>query len=107
MDLDAVKTGLLSKRDELSLRLERLNRHIHHREEPLPADFAEQAVEQENLEVMHAIDNEAKFELAQVEKALRRLERGEYLQCSACGVDIAPERLKALPYADTCINCAS
>ena len=46
-------------------------------------------------------------ELAQVNKALERIESGEYLNCAACGEDIGEERLMAIPYTDSCIKCAS
>lgn len=106
MERTALKAELEAKREELSTRLARIGKDIHHREEPLSADFAEQVVEQENLDVLHAIDHEAKIELAMVEKALRRLESNQYGSCTKCGEQIGDARLNALPYADTCINCA-
>jgi DnaK suppressor protein len=45
--------------------------------------------------------------LNQVEAALDRMERGTYGICEQCGRPIAPERLEALPYATTCLDCAS
>ncbi len=107
MDQHALKQALEAKREELSSRLSRIGKDIHHREEPLSADFAEQVVEQENLDVLHAIDQEAKIELALVEKALRKLDIGGYGCCDKCGEVIGEARLKALPYADTCIKCAA
>lgn len=44
--------------------------------------------------------------LAQIEAAVRRIEQGVYGMCERCGVAINPERLKALPYATTCLGCA-
>jgi DnaK suppressor protein len=44
-------------------------------------------------------------QLQQVEAALRRLEAGTYGLCERCGQAIRPERLSALPYATTCLNC--
>ena len=36
------------------------------------------------------------------------LERAKdaYGRCSRCGAEIPPERLEALPEADTCVNCS-
>ena len=45
--------------------------------------------------------------LDQVESALARLDENTYGNCQECGEPIDPERLKALPYATQCIECAS
>ncbi|HEY7996198.1 MAG TPA: TraR/DksA C4-type zinc finger protein, partial [Steroidobacteraceae bacterium] len=48
----------------------------------------------------------ARVELQQVDGALRRLASGRYGTCVACGEDIEPERLGAVPYTDRCRVCA-
>lgn len=106
-DTSEIRSTLESRREELSQRQERVSKHTRHREEPLPADFAEQAVELENGETLVALDQEITDELARIEKALGRLEAGTYFQCSNCGEDIGSERLKALPDSSLCIDCAS
>lgn len=45
--------------------------------------------------------------LEQIEAAFKRLEDGTYGKCLRCGKDIHPERLKAIPYAELCVNCQS
>ena len=101
-----LREQLLARRDELADRVQRIGADLHRREEPLSADFAEQVVEQENLDVLHSLEIEGRVELARVERALARLERGQHNICSRCGEEISPARLAALPYADTCIRCA-
>lgn len=44
--------------------------------------------------------------LTQIQSAIRRIEQGVYGLCERCGQAINPERLQALPYATTCLNCA-
>lgn len=44
-------------------------------------------------------------ELAQIERALRRLKAGTYGRCEACNVKIPVARLDALPYSTLCIKC--
>lgn len=41
----------------------------------------------------------------QVERALTKLDRGEYGRCEDCGKPIAAERLAAIAYATLCIDC--
>ncbi len=41
-----------------------------------------------------------------IEEALERVEDGTYGQCTDCSGKINTERLKAVPYARLCIECA-
>lgn len=41
-----------------------------------------------------------------IEEALERVEEGTYGKCVSCDGDISLERLKAVPYARLCIECA-
>jgi len=107
VDLNDVKAVLERRREELIERRERIARHTRHRDEPLPPDFAEQAVELENGETLVALDREVNSEIRQIEQALRRLESGGYGECTDCGEPISAPRLKALPYTSLCIDCAS
>ena len=46
-------------------------------------------------------------EIVQIDAALARVDSGEYGACRDCGGEIDPRRLKALPYAVYCTECAS
>ncbi len=104
--MDQAKSKLLELKAEYEKRIENTEKHLLHREEPVSQDFAEQAVEMENEEVVERLDEEAKHELALVNSALGRIEKGEYGICEACGNEISEARLHALPHAENCINCA-
>ena len=43
--------------------------------------------------------------LASIKRAILRLEKGKYGICQSCGGEIDTARLKALPYAEQCIDC--
>lgn len=45
--------------------------------------------------------------LAEVERALGKLDRGAYGACESCGQPISEARLEAMPTARSCIDCAS
>ena len=53
-----------------------------------------------------ALRDHAKVELGRVDAALRALDAGTYGTCTSCGNPIASERLEAIPWAPTCIDCA-
>lgn len=54
--------------------------------------------------VFELTDNE-KHLLDEVEAALRRVEKGVFGLCEACGDQIKVARLKFMPYARYCIKC--
>ena len=43
--------------------------------------------------------------IAQIEKAIHRIDDGTYEVCEECGDGIGAERLEALPFASQCIDC--
>jgi DnaK suppressor protein len=71
------------------------------------ADFAEQAQERQNEEVMEALLAEAEAELREVALARQRLADGHYGECQRCGEDIEGARLQALPATALCLRCAA
>ncbi len=73
---------------------------------PHQADFAEQAQERQNDEVLEALLAEAEIGLRQVGLARQRLAEGHYGECQRCGEPINPARLAALPAAECCLGCA-
>ncbi|MFN2349303.1 MAG: TraR/DksA family transcriptional regulator [Thioalkalivibrio sp.] len=105
--LEDLRRQLEHLRDDLQGRLQRVESNVRHEVEPLERDFAEQAVQRENEEVVDALGNEARRELVQVRDALKRMDEGAYGQCRSCGEAIAPARLKAMPQARLCAECAT
>lgn len=60
----------------------------------------------EGLDAEIAIAHNQEFLLEQVEAALERIRTGTYGVCEQCGRAIDAERLRAVPYASACIECA-
>ena len=104
--LSEFKAQLEQEKKRLTELLARTHAHLH-KDEPVSADFAEQANETNNDEVVDALDFEAKLEMAQVNYALKRIENGSYGSCEKCDKDIHPKRLEAIPYVANCIDCAT
>ncbi len=97
---------LQTLRNELTSRIKAIDADIHHKKEPVEKDFAEQVTQRENDEVLSAIDEEAQQTVLLIDAALARIKEGNYGICASCGIDIPDERLSALPYVTTCIDCA-
>lgn len=104
-DFEEIRKRLLDRRAELELRIERITEDVRRTGKPLEQDFAEQAVERENDEVMDALGAAARAELQQIRKALARIDRSEYGICVDCGEPIPLQRLQALPFSERCVAC--
>ena len=70
------------------------------------ADWAEQAGERENDEVLNALESEARVEIQKLSNAITRINNGDYGICQTCGENIAKQRLQVQPAAIKCIVCA-
>lgn len=103
---DDIHKELMDKLDDLTSRLNDIEKDIHHKESPVSADFAEQATESENDEVLVALEDETNATINNIKHALKRMEEGSYGTCAICGIEIPEERIKALPYTDKCFECA-
>jgi RNA polymerase-binding transcription factor DksA len=95
-----------SLRDSLNQRLARYDQHQKRPDGPLDPDFAEQAVQVQNDEVVEALEGEAQERLVQVNHAIVRLQNGLGDICECCEASISEGRLSVLPEATLCANCA-
>ncbi len=107
MDLKKYKSVLLERRAELQSRLERTHRHIFQKTEPVSANFHEQVTQTENDQLVITLEQDAKDEIAQINRALQRIENGTYLDCAACGKPRGIQRLEAIAYTDRCVKCVA
>ena len=106
MDYTTYKARLQAMRDEMTSRISALEKDIHHQDQPVEKDFAEQVTQGENDDVLTALDDEARDRVRKIDAALLRIENGTYGICENCGNPIGEKRLEALPYATLCIECA-
>ncbi|MCU0759069.1 MAG: TraR/DksA C4-type zinc finger protein [Steroidobacteraceae bacterium] len=106
MELETVRKRLLARREELARRASDTGADLRRENEPLSADFSEQVVQRENDDVLRGLGDAARGELVSINRALARIDAGEYLRCAACGAPIDPRRLDAVPYTDRCASCA-
>jgi DnaK suppressor protein len=106
--LDAVRTTLEERRDELAAELARLT-------EPPKAgtnlSFGKR-IGDGTTEAVERLSTTAQARsiaatLADIDRALQKIEEGSYGRCDRCDRRISPERLEAVPQAVLCIDCAS
>jgi RNA polymerase-binding protein DksA len=57
-------------------------------------------------EIDYTLGENSEQILAEIDRALQRIEDGSYGKCTACGKEIPAERLEAYPWASLCIDDA-
>ncbi len=102
-EYEVFRQRLKTRQDELERRVANITRDVTQK---ASADWSEQAQERENDEVLDALGNEAVAELRLIQKALERIEEGDYEVCTGCGSEIPMARLEIMPYTDLCVKCA-
>lgn len=102
-ELGEIEKGLRAKLAELLGRAKEIEDDLRHKLDP---DSSEQAIDLADDEALAGIDEVLRNEIHEIRDALLRIENGTYGTCAACGADISPQRLQALPTATRCINCA-
>ena len=68
-------------------------------------DVVDAALDSAQNEISSQLAEVESRELANIEKALKRLRSGTYGVCEGCDGKIPVARLNALPYATLCIDC--
>jgi DnaK suppressor protein len=106
-DYDEVRKQLIHMLEDLDVRLDKITEEIKHTDGPISQDFAEQAVEIENNEVLDAIGNSTRDKIENIKQAIIRMDRGEYGFCKVCGEPISAARLVVVPFASMCVKCAA
>lgn len=98
-----LREELLRRKAEQQARLERITENLR---AGLESDSKEQATQLEDRDVVDALGNEARREIARIAATLARMDAGEYGDCQLCGAAIDRARLAAYPHAAECIVCA-
>ena len=100
----SVRADLTAERDRLAAQIDNLEPSTSDsRVDDNFADLGQVAAEQGENQALAA---QLRQELAEVDRALTKLDAGTYGRCETCGEPIAPARLEAMPAARFCINHA-
>lgn len=102
-DYEAIRNRIVERRTEILESIGAIDKQLHRQ---LEKDFEEQATDTERDDVLDRLEDSQRAELKQIDKALERLETGDYGVCARCEKPIGAERLEALPYAVHCVRCA-
>ncbi len=96
------RTLLLKKRNELLASAKPEPEALSATRTPDPDEFALRSVEQDVAVETAGLRSRT---LKEVNNALARVAKGTYGVCEACGDEIQPNRLRAIPWARYCLSC--
>lgn len=104
--LEEIKTDLLRKKQELGANV---NNELDEMREAAEghhlADMDDLGGDAHDEETQYKIMEIESAELGQIDMALDRIAAGTFGVCEVCEKPINPERLRALPFANLCIDC--
>ena len=109
------KDIILAKREELIKQLDHLkNNGLNSSVKDVSGDhsayafhMADQGTDTMDREQQYMFASREGNFLYHLDRALERIEKGDYGNCVGCGEEINPERLEAVPHARLCIACKS
>jgi RNA polymerase-binding transcription factor DksA len=101
--MNLLQKQLKAKLKEAEEELEQLEVQLEDRPNYGPGEGATLAT---SWEMTLARKQEVIARIKDLQQALERLQDGTYGTCEVCGNPINPERLKILPTASRCTNCA-
>jgi len=101
LQLEELAGNLVVKRHELAAKLEVLNQQITTKEDCSLTDAAETASLREEVARASGIADQHNETIAEIDRALRRLEAGRYGVSELSGEPIPYERLVVIPWART------
>ena len=97
--------SLVTRRSELRKRLGMDLEDLHRKVTSATGDSADAAFDASGEEMASQLAELESRELAQIERALRKLKLGTYGKCEVCECSIPVARLNALPFSTLCIKC--
>ena len=106
-DRDALQANLLSQRRLLLKEVADTEADLEVLDGTPEIELEEAAQDDRMRRLLDRLDQRAKTEVEEIDRALARFGDGSYGLCTQCHDAIAPARLRALPATAHCIACAS
>ena len=103
--LEAFKKRLEERQQALRKAVSRTEEDGRVADQDTAQDIADRAASSYTKEFLFSQSNNDRQLLQMVENALQRIREGTFGECSACGNEINPKRLEAVPWTRHCIEC--
>ena len=103
--LEQYRKKLVDKRRELTAAYTKNRHYGRESDEGGTQDLADKASSSYTKEFLYSLSNTERTILEQVERAIDRMNEGEYGTCMECAEKISKKRLDAVPWARFCVPC--
>lgn len=97
---------LVQKRHALFNEVEKVETDLQYIAEDREPELEESAQEERSARLLARLDDRGVAELDAIDRALARMEAGNYGGCTGCGQPVPAARLEALPETPYCRDCA-
>ncbi len=104
--LDRFRIALLAKRQALVDEVGKVERDLDQIAGDREAELEESAQESRNARVLARLDDRGTTELDEIDRALVRIQAGQYGDCVSCSEPIPLARLDVIPETPYCKDCA-
>lgn len=101
---ETIRRELMRRRDTI---LAEARKHMHELrdQEHRWCDGFKNASDRDETHLRCMLADQERNELLLIDAAIESIDNGAYGRCEACGGDIEPKRLKAVPSARECLLC--
>ena len=106
LPVDDIRKKLLTQRRNLFRQVAQAEDELLWLETDVESEVEERGQEESMVRLLDRLDGRAKAEIEEIDRALVKLEGGQYGRCEQCGMAIPQSRLEALPAAAMCMVCA-
>jgi DnaK suppressor protein len=103
--LTKVRVGLLKTKTKLESELDSELKAERESSKDEGMDTYDLASEERDREINFILADRERVKAKSIDDALARLDDGTYGICESCGLEIAEERLEALPFTRLCRDC--
>jgi len=103
--MEAFRKRLEERQRELRQAVTRNTQDGREADSELAQDVADRAANSYTKEFLFSQSSNERQILTMVEGALSRIRDGSFGECIACGEEINPKRLEAVPWTRHCIGC--
>ena len=106
MTIDGIRDNLLQRRRALLRQVSNVEDDLRHLDTNVNPELEEDSQEGTIARLLAQLDDRGTDEIRRIDRAIGRIEGGDYGVCEQCEEPIPVERLEALPTASLCVFCA-
>ena len=103
--LKTARESLLTMRKQVGADIENETKSSREGQKDEGMDAYDLASEERDRDISVILSDRDRAKLQAIDEALERINAGSYGICEMCELDIAEERLKALPFTRLCVTC--